>query len=160
MLSEPTPPPASPERLHHRRPEVRPPSSAAATSPRSSSSGFSNYSVLTACVVAASAIAAAVAVALVSFGPLVLPAPSIFRPLLSATALIAAERRVTTTQQQQHQQHQKTEDIKMAWRSSGSSNVGLVENLARNGLIKSQRVKAAMLAVRTIAHQQTGEKND
>ncbi len=37
----------------------------------------------------------------------------------------------------------------MAWRSSGISNVGLVENLAHNGLIKSQRVKAAMLAVRT-----------
>ncbi|KAI9884277.1 MAG: hypothetical protein M1823_003932 [Watsoniomyces obsoletus] len=35
----------------------------------------------------------------------------------------------------------------MAWRSSGSSNAGLINNLARNGLIKSDRVKAAMLAV-------------
>lgn len=35
----------------------------------------------------------------------------------------------------------------MAWRSSGSSNATLVENLARNGLIKSDRVKAAMLKV-------------
>lgn len=35
----------------------------------------------------------------------------------------------------------------MAWRSSGSSNSALVHNLARNGLIKSDRVKSAMLAV-------------
>ncbi|KAF2685783.1 protein-L-isoaspartate O-methyltransferas-like protein [Lentithecium fluviatile CBS 122367] len=35
----------------------------------------------------------------------------------------------------------------MAWRSSGSSNEGLVNNLARNGLIESDRVKDAMLKV-------------
>ncbi|KAK4556304.1 hypothetical protein LTR86_006448 [Recurvomyces mirabilis] len=35
----------------------------------------------------------------------------------------------------------------MAWRSSGSSNETLIENLARNGLIKQDRVKKAMLAV-------------
>lgn len=39
----------------------------------------------------------------------------------------------------------------MAWRSSGSSNATLVENLARNGLIKSDRVKAAMLKVLSLA---------
>ncbi|KAH0542364.1 hypothetical protein FGG08_003209 [Glutinoglossum americanum] len=33
----------------------------------------------------------------------------------------------------------------MAWRSSGSSNGGLIHNLARNGLIKAERVKEAML---------------
>ncbi|KAL6709526.1 hypothetical protein ACN47E_001461 [Coniothyrium glycines] len=35
----------------------------------------------------------------------------------------------------------------MAWRSSGSSNETLVANLARNGLIESDRVKLAMLKV-------------
>ncbi|KAF2252666.1 protein-L-isoaspartate O-methyltransferas-like protein [Trematosphaeria pertusa] len=35
----------------------------------------------------------------------------------------------------------------MAWRSSGSTNEGLVANLARNGLIESDRVKEAMLKV-------------
>ncbi|KAK5107161.1 hypothetical protein LTR62_001686 [Meristemomyces frigidus] len=35
----------------------------------------------------------------------------------------------------------------MAWRSSGSTNETLVENLARNGLITQDRVKKAMLAV-------------
>ncbi|KAK3677170.1 hypothetical protein LTR78_002708 [Recurvomyces mirabilis] len=35
----------------------------------------------------------------------------------------------------------------MAWRSSGSTNETLIENLARNGLIKQDRVKQAMLAV-------------
>ncbi|KAH7378731.1 protein-L-isoaspartate O-methyltransferase-like protein [Pyrenochaeta sp. MPI-SDFR-AT-0127] len=35
----------------------------------------------------------------------------------------------------------------MAWRSSGSSNDTLIGNLARNGLIKSERVKEAMLKV-------------
>jgi protein-L-isoaspartate(D-aspartate) O-methyltransferase len=35
----------------------------------------------------------------------------------------------------------------MAWRSSGSTNEGLVSNLARNGLIKSDRVKEAMMKV-------------
>ncbi len=35
----------------------------------------------------------------------------------------------------------------MAWRSSGSSNAALVNNLAANGLIKSERVKNAMLKV-------------
>ena len=36
----------------------------------------------------------------------------------------------------------------MAWRSSGSTNATLVANLASNGLIKSERVKHAMLSVR------------
>lgn len=35
----------------------------------------------------------------------------------------------------------------MAWRSSGSSNKTLIENLAQNGLITSDRVKSAMLKV-------------
>jgi protein-L-isoaspartate(D-aspartate) O-methyltransferase len=35
----------------------------------------------------------------------------------------------------------------MAWRSSGATNKALIENLERNGLIKSQRVKDAMLQV-------------
>jgi len=38
----------------------------------------------------------------------------------------------------------------MAWRSSGSSNAGLINNLAANGLITSDRVRKAMLAVRTL----------
>lgn len=36
----------------------------------------------------------------------------------------------------------------MAWRSSGASNSVLINNLAQNGLIKSDRVRKAMLAVR------------
>ncbi|KAJ4412579.1 hypothetical protein N0V91_000337 [Didymella pomorum] len=35
----------------------------------------------------------------------------------------------------------------MAWRSSGSSNASLIENLEKNGLIETQRVKDAMLQV-------------
>jgi protein-L-isoaspartate(D-aspartate) O-methyltransferase len=35
----------------------------------------------------------------------------------------------------------------MAWRSSGSSNEGLINNLVNNGLITSERVKEAMFAV-------------
>ncbi|KAF2660699.1 protein-L-isoaspartate O-methyltransferase [Lophiostoma macrostomum CBS 122681] len=35
----------------------------------------------------------------------------------------------------------------MAWRSSGASNTALVNNLAQNGLIKSERVKEAMLKI-------------
>ncbi|KAF1843731.1 protein-L-isoaspartate O-methyltransferas-like protein [Cucurbitaria berberidis CBS 394.84] len=35
----------------------------------------------------------------------------------------------------------------MAWRSSGESNEALITNLARNGLIKTDRVKEAMLKV-------------
>ncbi|KAI9791038.1 MAG: hypothetical protein M1835_000582 [Candelina submexicana] len=35
----------------------------------------------------------------------------------------------------------------MAWRSSGSSNAALINNLSSNGLITSQRVKDAMLGV-------------
>ncbi|KAK5715692.1 hypothetical protein LTR17_016761 [Elasticomyces elasticus] len=35
----------------------------------------------------------------------------------------------------------------MAWRSSGATNEALIENLARNGLIKQERVKKAMLGV-------------
>ena len=47
------------------------------------------------------------------------------------------------------------EPAKMAWLSSGSSNAGLINNLARNGLINSERVKNAMLAVcfRTYSYQ-------
>ncbi len=37
----------------------------------------------------------------------------------------------------------------MAWRCSGSSNAALVNNLVANGLISNERVKKAMLAVRT-----------
>lgn len=39
--------------------------------------------------------------------------------------------------------------ISMAWRSSGTSNEALIENLASNGLINSDRVKKAMLGVRS-----------
>ncbi|KAK5699933.1 hypothetical protein LTR97_006067 [Elasticomyces elasticus] len=35
----------------------------------------------------------------------------------------------------------------MAWRSSGATNEALIENLARNGLIKQERVKKAMVGV-------------
>ena len=41
----------------------------------------------------------------------------------------------------------REQSTSMAWRSSGASNAGLINNLARNGLIKSDRVKQAMLAV-------------
>ena len=37
--------------------------------------------------------------------------------------------------------------ISMAWRSSGATNEALIENLAQNGLISSERVKKAMLGV-------------
>ncbi len=36
---------------------------------------------------------------------------------------------------------------KMAWRSSGRSHRELIENLFKNGLIKDQRIKEAMLSV-------------
>lgn len=39
----------------------------------------------------------------------------------------------------------------MAWRSSGATNEALIENLAQNGLITSERVKKAMLGVRLIS---------
>jgi protein-L-isoaspartate(D-aspartate) O-methyltransferase len=35
----------------------------------------------------------------------------------------------------------------MAWRSSGRSHRELIENLFKNGLIKDQRIKEAMLSV-------------
>lgn len=35
----------------------------------------------------------------------------------------------------------------MAWRSSGATNEALIENLYRNGLVKADRVKQAMLGV-------------
>jgi protein-L-isoaspartate(D-aspartate) O-methyltransferase len=35
----------------------------------------------------------------------------------------------------------------MAWRSSGSSNESLIDNLEKNGLIETRRVKDAMLQV-------------
>ena len=38
----------------------------------------------------------------------------------------------------------------MAWFSSGSTNTALISNLARNGLVTSDRVKNAMLAVRLL----------
>ena len=38
-------------------------------------------------------------------------------------------------------------DTNMAWRSSGSNHRELIENLYRNGLIKDQRIKEAMLRV-------------
>lgn len=37
--------------------------------------------------------------------------------------------------------------VSMAWQSGGSSNAALVNNLSRNGLITTDRVKAAMLGV-------------
>lgn len=40
----------------------------------------------------------------------------------------------------------------MAWRSSGTSNEGLIANLARNGLIESERVKEAMMKVLLAVH--------
>ena len=36
----------------------------------------------------------------------------------------------------------------MAWRSSGATNAALIQNLANNGLITSDRVKTAMMNVR------------
>ena len=41
------------------------------------------------------------------------------------------------------------QDRSMAWRSSGATNAALITNLAANGLIKSERVKEAMLKVGT-----------
>ncbi len=35
----------------------------------------------------------------------------------------------------------------MAWRSSGASHRELIENLFKNGLIKDQRIKEAMLSI-------------
>lgn len=35
----------------------------------------------------------------------------------------------------------------MAWRSSGGTHRELIENLSKNGLIKDQRIKEAMLQV-------------
>jgi hypothetical protein len=39
----------------------------------------------------------------------------------------------------------------MSWRSSGSTNSELVNNLFRNGLITEDRVKKAMMEVRILA---------
>lgn len=51
----------------------------------------------------------------------------------------------------------------MAWRSSGSTNATLVANLTSNGLIKSERVKQAMLSVGKflvlMSHQNPTEGN-
>ena len=41
----------------------------------------------------------------------------------------------------------RTFEKDMAWRSSGATHRELIENLFRNGLIKDQRVKEAMLRV-------------
>lgn len=41
----------------------------------------------------------------------------------------------------------QTLEKEMAWRSSGATHRELIENLFRNGLIKDQRVKEAMLSV-------------
>lgn len=41
----------------------------------------------------------------------------------------------------------RTFEENMAWRSSGATHRELIENLYRNGLIKDQRVKEAMLKV-------------
>lgn len=41
----------------------------------------------------------------------------------------------------------------MAWRSSGNTNAELVENLYKNGLITSERVKVAMLGVSLVLAQ-------
>jgi len=38
-------------------------------------------------------------------------------------------------------------NLHMAWRSSGSTHQELIENLYRNGLIKDERIKNAMLKV-------------
>ncbi|KAL9099348.1 MAG: hypothetical protein Q9163_005139 [Psora crenata] len=45
-------------------------------------------------------------------------------------------------------QNPTAKDTRMAWFSSGSTNAALITNLAKNGLISSDRVKKAMLAVR------------
>ena len=42
----------------------------------------------------------------------------------------------------------------MAWRCSGTTNVALITNLAESGLIRSDRVKQAMLSV-SILNAQT-----
>lgn len=47
---------------------------------------------------------------------------------------------------------QKEANFSMAWRSSGATNAALIENLAANGLIKSGRVKEAMLAVSYLSY--------
>ena len=41
--------------------------------------------------------------------------------------------------------HSSAFNENMAWRSSGASHRELIENLYRNGLIKDQRIKEAML---------------
>lgn len=46
----------------------------------------------------------------------------------------------------------------MAWRSSGASHIELIENLYKNGLIKDQRIKQAMLEVDRADFTQ--QKND
>lgn len=43
-----------------------------------------------------------------------------------------------------------TSHTSMAWFSGGTTNAALVNNLAKNGLINSERVKNAMLAVRAL----------
>ena len=65
---------------------------------------------------------------------------SVYQPSVSA-----GDRRETTNKPVNH---------KMAWRSSGSSNAGLVANLATNGLIKDEKVRQAMLNV-SFLHRRT-----
>ncbi len=68
------------------------------------------------------------------------------------TKLIHSARRATPSYTLQH-----TRTITMAWRSSGSSNQGLVTNLAQNGLIESDRVREAMLKVHLHTDIQSGQ---
>ena len=48
--------------------------------------------------------------------------------------------------------------LTMAWRSSGASNEALIENLFKNSLITSSRVKQAMLGVRWPDRQPSHEQ--
>jgi hypothetical protein len=43
--------------------------------------------------------------------------------------------------------------LEQAWQSSGSSNEGLVNNLFRNALIESERVKEAMLKASLVPYR-------
>jgi len=48
----------------------------------------------------------------------------------------------------------------MAWRSSGSSNQSLIDNLEKNGLIETKRVKDAMLSTARTSPRETPTTTD
>jgi len=56
-------------------------------------------------------------------------------------------RSLLTTSPPSRLSHTRSRPLGMAWRSSGSSNDGLITNLRRNGLIESARVEQAMRKV-------------